>query len=1357
MKLFKSSFFCVVTMVFLFVLGGIASASSPTIAQQLRVDSTNVAEYSIDGNYDTYANLGMDGRVIYNLPQNASTVVVRVSAQKGNAIFGAYFEGDNNEEYVSIGSVSDRTYRVREGATQFIIDCGSSLFTSGSFTPCLVWEVTVNAKPASVRDLTATSDNAEVNLSWTASRDATSYIIKRSTTTGGPYETIANNITGTMFTDANVTNGTIYYYVVSAVNQAGESENSNEVSALSEAPGTIKINFQPAGLEIPEEYIPDYGEIYGVRNGYSYGWNVGYTGATRDRNINADQKLDTLIMLYKTGKWEMEVEDGFYDVTVCAGDAGFTSTPTVNVEGVNYWAGINLGANLFSQITKTVMVTDGRLTIDNGGTTDQITKINYVKIVKSSVTLQAPINIHTTAAEDSVAMSWDVLDNASGYEVEADGQSYTVTEPIFNHQWLEANSLHTYRVRAVNDGIKGTWSEPVTVTTLSEAPGTIKINFQPAGVEIPQGYIPDYGDVYGVRNGYNYGWNVGYVGATRDRNISADQKLDTLIMLYKTAKWEMELEDGFYDVTVCAGDAGFTSKPTVNVEGVNYWAGINLGANQFSKATKTVMVTDGRLTIDNAGTADTVTKIDYVKIVKSSVTLQAPINIHTTAAEDSVAISWDKLNNAAVYEVEEDGQSYTVTEPIFNHQWLEANSTHTYRIRAVNDGIKGTWSEPVTVTTLSEAPGTIKINFQPAGVEIPQGYIPDYGEIYGVRNGYNYGWNVGYVGATRDRNISTNQKLDTLIMLYKTGKWEMGVEDGFYDVTVCAGDAGFTSTPTVNVEGVNYWAGINLGANQFSQVTKTVMVIDGRLTIDNGGTADQITKINYVKIAKSNVTLQAPLNINTTAAEDNVAISWDVVDNAAGYEVEADGQSYIVTKPLFSHQLLEANTSHTYRVRAVNDGIKGTWSEPITVTTLSEALDISIGDTTVNEADGTANFTVSLSGTCNRDVAVSYTTPENTAAAEDDYTSNSGTIVIPAGNTAVTIAVPISDDTNYEESESFYLKLTRTSAGRITNSQGECIINDNDSPPSVNLNISGSNLSENGGTSTITAVLSNKSYQDVTIILNYSGTAINGTDYIAPGTIVIPAGSLSNSITLTGIDNKAYEADKTVIADILDVKNGTENGMQQVTATIAEDDTFSSQYLSDIKISSGSLSPTFNKNVYRYTATVSSDVASINVIPTAEIAEYLGQNAKIVVNGTLVTSSSGIKVDLNLGENIINVDVTSAVGGVTQRYTLVVTRVDTYLSTMTIKASKKQIVNDFNMYTTNYTEISPSITALTITPTANDPNNVTIFVNGTVVKSGSSINVPVTSGETNNISIIVKSNINSDYLLTYNFEIKVGS
>ncbi|MCA1607668.1 MAG: hypothetical protein LC775_19875, partial [Acidobacteria bacterium] len=43
------------------------------------------------------------------------------------------------------------------------------------------------APPAAPTGLTATAGNAQVALSWTASSGATSYNVKRSTTSGGPY------------------------------------------------------------------------------------------------------------------------------------------------------------------------------------------------------------------------------------------------------------------------------------------------------------------------------------------------------------------------------------------------------------------------------------------------------------------------------------------------------------------------------------------------------------------------------------------------------------------------------------------------------------------------------------------------------------------------------------------------------------------------------------------------------------------------------------------------------------------------------------------------------------------------------------------------------------------------------------------------------------------------------------------------------------------------------------------------------------------------------------------------------------------------------------------------------------------
>ncbi len=78
-------------------------------------------------------------------------------------------------------------------------------------------------------NLTATPSNALVQLNWWPASDATSYNVKRSLVSGGPYTTIAN-VGATAYTDTVVTNNHTYYYVVSAVNAAGESPHSVEAS-----------------------------------------------------------------------------------------------------------------------------------------------------------------------------------------------------------------------------------------------------------------------------------------------------------------------------------------------------------------------------------------------------------------------------------------------------------------------------------------------------------------------------------------------------------------------------------------------------------------------------------------------------------------------------------------------------------------------------------------------------------------------------------------------------------------------------------------------------------------------------------------------------------------------------------------------------------------------------------------------------------------------------------------------------------------------------------------------------------------------------------------------------------------------
>lgn len=84
--------------------------------------------------------------------------------------------------------------------------------------------------PAAPTGLTATAGNAQIMLSWTASNGATSYNVKRSTTNGSGYQTVSSPTTSS-FTDKPLTNGTTYYYVVTAVNSSGESSASSQASA----------------------------------------------------------------------------------------------------------------------------------------------------------------------------------------------------------------------------------------------------------------------------------------------------------------------------------------------------------------------------------------------------------------------------------------------------------------------------------------------------------------------------------------------------------------------------------------------------------------------------------------------------------------------------------------------------------------------------------------------------------------------------------------------------------------------------------------------------------------------------------------------------------------------------------------------------------------------------------------------------------------------------------------------------------------------------------------------------------------------------------------------------------------------
>ena len=88
----------------------------------------------------------------------------------------------------------------------------------------------VPAAPITPTGLSVSPGSAKVYLSWSDSSGATGYQVKRATSSGGPYTTIANP-TANNFTDSSVANCSTYFYVIAATNSLGVSTNSTEQSA----------------------------------------------------------------------------------------------------------------------------------------------------------------------------------------------------------------------------------------------------------------------------------------------------------------------------------------------------------------------------------------------------------------------------------------------------------------------------------------------------------------------------------------------------------------------------------------------------------------------------------------------------------------------------------------------------------------------------------------------------------------------------------------------------------------------------------------------------------------------------------------------------------------------------------------------------------------------------------------------------------------------------------------------------------------------------------------------------------------------------------------------------------------------
>ena len=113
-----------------------------------------------------------------------------------------------------------------------------------------------------------------------------------------------------------------------------------------------------------------------------------------------------------------------------------------------------------------------------------------------------------------------------------------------------------------------------------------------------------------------------------------------------------------------------------------------------------------------------------------------------------------------------------------------------------------------------------------------------------------------------------------------------------------------------------------------------------------------------------------------------------------------------------------------------------------------ELQSLNVSDLTVTEGEGaTAEFTVWLSGEVTAPVLAHYATHDGSAKAGEHYTAASGTLLIPHGETSVTVSVPILNDEVYTGDRKFRLAISKPVNAGIFDPSGDATIEDDDPQP----------------------------------------------------------------------------------------------------------------------------------------------------------------------------------------------------------------------------------------------------------------------------------------------------------------------
>ena len=405
---------------------------------------------------------------------------------------------------------------------------------SATFAPFSVTVMVLspgNQPPLTPTGLTATSSNAAVALAWSPTAGADSYIIRRSTISGGTYTNVATGVTATTYLDTGLVNGTTYYYVVAATNSYGVSSNSVEVGAtawtwLTQDIGAVGISGS-ATLSNGLFTVTGAGaDIQGTADAFRFVYLPLTGDGTIIARVVSVQNIDPWSKAGVMIRASLDAGAANTFVAVTPGN-GVTwqyrssaggGTTWNNTGGLNapYWVKLvrsgstNFtgyrspdGTNWTQQGTAAITMSNNvvvglALTSHNGSslgtaTFDNVTAPGW----PVSPPPAAPLGLNAIAGDAQVALSWNVSSGATNYYVKrstTSGSGYlyvgTNATPAFTDTGLANGTIYYYVVSGVDAAGEGSNStETNAQPTSSTQP---QLGFVAAGNQLQLNWPADH-------------------------------------------------------------------------------------------------------------------------------------------------------------------------------------------------------------------------------------------------------------------------------------------------------------------------------------------------------------------------------------------------------------------------------------------------------------------------------------------------------------------------------------------------------------------------------------------------------------------------------------------------------------------------------------------------------------------------------------------------------------------------------------------------------------------------------------------------------------------------------------------------